>query len=212
MIINLLPLRSKTVLCHKRTLSVRFYQAVPSSGASVLLASVKSFAVSKDFSLHRRRAAAWGPWDGFLLGVFFFGFGFFLQFFESWMSFPFVSGIKVRAESPLPGCGVPPLPLLSWGSCLPSAHLFKTLHVTERMKSFQNLLCGVRKGICHLTFTGQSGMSKLNRKKHNLSTISQRRTGCEGVANRPPSLVLANTPTTCQTRDQTGSLRASFQS
>lgn len=79
------------------------------------------------------------------------------------MNFAFVSGIKVTPESLFSGL-MSSLPVLSLVSCLSWAHLFrKLLCDTQWMKSFPNLLWKVSKGICHLTFTGQSGMSKLKK-------------------------------------------------
>lgn len=60
---------SKTVI-----LSLKFKNALISSEAGVLLTALLSYStVSKDFSSHKGKAAAWGPWGFlFVLGRFCF--------------------------------------------------------------------------------------------------------------------------------------------
>lgn len=148
---------SKTVI-----LSLKLENALTSSEAGVLLTALLSYsAVSTGFQFTQRKRLQPGA-----LGVF-VCFGevlfFFIQFFESWINFAFVSGIKVTPESLFSG----PMALLASAlirSCLSQAHLVrKLLCDTEWMESFPNLLWKVSKGMCHLTFTGQSGMSELKK-------------------------------------------------
>lgn len=106
---------------------------------------------------------------------------------------------------------VPLLPLPPLGSGLSSAHLLRNfLCDTEWVKSFQNLFCKVSKGICHLTFTGQSGMSELKKlRERNTASVPFKRgerdiraqpnraaLGCEAVkqVNSAPRVPASHRP------------------